>query len=194
MRRLLVLVFLFFNACGEEQSGDPPCSGSECIEADAGVSAVDSGSVRGDAGPSSNDTGFEATDAGQPPEDAGGTPPNGADICAIHAAGYLSGCSNGYCHGRPAAASPSGGLQLDHSSPQALRESLINGEGNSRLFTVVPNNPAMSYLLNKLRGTQDQVVNGGGGDQMPPGGGYLEAVQIDQIEAWIVAGATADCP
>jgi mono/diheme cytochrome c family protein len=85
-------------------------------------------------------------------------------------------------------------LHLDHSSPQALRESLINGEGNSRLFTVVPNNPAMSYLLNKLRGTQDQVVNGGGGDQMPPGGGYLEAVQIDQIEAWIVAGATADCP
>ena len=59
MRRLLVLVFLFFNACGEEQSGDPPCSGSECIEADAGVSAVDSGSVRGDAGASSNDTGFE---------------------------------------------------------------------------------------------------------------------------------------
>ena len=47
MGRLLVLVFLFFNACGEEESDAPPCSGSECIEADAGVTAVDSGSVRG---------------------------------------------------------------------------------------------------------------------------------------------------
>ena len=204
MTRFLLLVALSsLMACGPEDAGDPPCSGvAGCADDDAGL-ASDAGLAPGedaggelpaDAGAEAADSGAAPPDAGTPAADAGGPAPAGDDICAIHAGGALMNCSNGYCHGRPAGQNPSGGLHLDHTSPQALHASLVNGEGSSRLFTVVPENPAMSYLLNKLRGTQDDVRNGGGGDQMPQGGPYLNEAQIAQIERWIAAGATAICP
>ena len=201
MRHCLVLALFLFTACGGEEPEDPPCTGADCSENDGGHSHGDAGHHDEDAGAGSPDAGRTPVDAGAAPVDGGVAPvdagaagPSGDDICAIHASGVLATCSNGYCYGRPVDQNPSGGLNIDHASPAALHDSLVNGEGSSRLFTVVPGNPAMSYLLNKLRGTQDQVINGGGGDQMPPGGDYLQDDQIAQIERWIAAGATADCP
>ncbi len=200
MRQFLVLALFVFAACGGEEPDDPPCTGANCQEADGGQNQADAGHGDHDAGSAPADGGSAPADGGAPvdagaaPVDAGAPGPAGDDICAIHASGTLSTCSNGYCHGRPAEQNPPGGLHIDHSSPAALQNSLVNGVGNSRLFTVVEGNPAMSYLLNKLRGTQDEVRNGGGGDQMPQGGPYLDADQIAQIERWIAAGATADCP
>ena len=201
MRHFLVLALLVLAACGGEDPVDPLCPGPDCPESDAGqndagsaTGNTDAGLAPDDAGSGAVDAGAAVVDAGAPPVDAGAPGPAGDDICAIHASGSLATCSNGYCHGRPADQNPSGGLHIDHSSPAALHNSLVNGEGSSRLFTVVPDNPAMSYLINKLRGTQDQVINGGGGDRMPLGGDYLDEDQIAQIERWIAAGASADCP
>ena len=45
----------------------------------------------------------------------------------------------------------------------------------------------MSYLVNKLRGTQADA--GGSGAQMPTGGPALDEATIATVEAWIDAGA-----
>jgi len=58
------------------------------------------------------------------------------------------------------------------------------------LLLVAPSEPAASYLLSKLRGTQAQV--GGSGDQMPPGGDALSEDEIAAIESWIASGAPND--
>ncbi|MEZ4380915.1 MAG: hypothetical protein R3A79_06180 [Nannocystaceae bacterium] len=53
---------------------------------------------------------------------------------------------------------------------------------------IEPSDPANSYLLHKLKGTQADV--GGAGVQMPTGGA-LDAAEIQRIEDWIAAGAPA---
>ena len=61
------------------------------------------------------------------------------------------------------------------------------------MYYVVPENDRMSYLINKLDGTQDQLVSGAG-ERMPPGGGYLSFEQLEVLRRWINDGASADCP
>lgn len=51
---------------------------------------------------------------------------------------------------------------------------------------IEPNDPANSYFLHKINGTQADV--GGAGGQMPPGG-MLDAADVQTIEDWINAGA-----
>lgn len=55
------------------------------------------------------------------------------------------------------------------------------------LSLVEPGDPAASYLVAKLRGTQ--IAAGGVGGQMPVGVDPLPEETIAQVEAWIAAGA-----
>jgi hypothetical protein len=52
------------------------------------------------------------------------------------------------------------------------------------LNRVEPGNPDESYLIRKLEGGPDIV-----GDRMPRGGPFLPQATIDEIRAWIAAGA-----
>jgi hypothetical protein len=51
------------------------------------------------------------------------------------------------------------------------------------LKRVLPTDPANSYLIHKLEGTQTV------GGRMPAGGPFLDAATIDKVKAWIQAGA-----
>ena len=51
---------------------------------------------------------------------------------------------------------------------------------------ITPGDPANSYLLHKVSGTHFSV--GGGGNVMPPGGGFSSS-DIADIEQWIIQGA-----
>jgi hypothetical protein len=169
-------------------AGTAPAADASSPAVDSGAGTVDSGSVA-DAGSLPVDAGSVAQDAGSPPVDAGsqvGLQPN---ICSIWESQIFSGCANGYCHGGGQA----GGFRLDHSSAQALHESIVNVESAARMYYVVPENDRMSYLINKLDGTQDQLVQGAG-DRMPPGGPYLSFDQIEVLRQWIAAGASNECP
>jgi hypothetical protein len=60
----------------------------------------------------------------------------------------------------------------------------------SHLDRVEPGDPAQSYLLHKLKGTQRSV--GGSGARMPFGGRALSEATIQLIEKWIAQGAQED--
>lgn len=87
---------------------------------------------------------------------------------------------NQYCVACHQNASPAGKLTLQKGKPPA---DLINVKSDeSPLPFVTPGDPAKSYLMHKLKGTQNDV--GGSGGQMPLGG-KLPDPQIAAIEAWI---------
>ncbi len=48
---------------------------------------------------------------------------------------------------------------------------------------VLPGDPNNSYIIHKLEGTQSV------GSRMPFGGPFLDQATIDQVRAWIQAGA-----
>lgn len=55
---------------------------------------------------------------------------------------------------------------------------------------VIPGDTEHSYLLNKLEGTQGEVVSGAaGGTQMPQGQPPMSADEIATVEQWIACGA-----
>jgi mono/diheme cytochrome c family protein len=72
--------------------------------------------------------------------------------------------------------------------PDAAYFSLVHAASTEvpRLRRVDPGNPAGSYLLHKISGTQAQV--GGKGDRMPIGGRLTDA-EIQTIRDWIAQGA-----
>ena len=201
------MVFLFGYLCVMSACGGPPSTdedaGNRQSVVDAGTApAVDASSVVVDSGTGTADSGSVAdsgglpADAGSVAQDAGSTPfdtgaPVGLqpNICSIWESQIFSGCANGYCHGGGQA----GGFRLDHSSPQALHDSIVNVETAARMYYVVPENDRMSYLINKLDGTQDQLVQGAG-ERMPPGGQYFSFDQIEVLRQWIAAGASNECP
>jgi mono/diheme cytochrome c family protein len=51
------------------------------------------------------------------------------------------------------------------------------------LQRVQEGNPASSYLVRKLEGSQSS------GDRMPTNGPYLDQATIDRVRSWIQAGA-----
>ena len=63
--------------------------------------------------------------------------------------------------------------------------SLVNVTSISepQLKRVVPGDPDNSYIIHKLEGTQTV------GARMPFGGPFLDQATIDQVRAWIQAGA-----
>jgi hypothetical protein len=52
------------------------------------------------------------------------------------------------------------------------------------LVRIAPGNPDASYLVRKIQGGP-----GISGQQMPRGGPFLSQAEIDQIRAWVTAGA-----
>ena len=67
---------------------------------------------------------------------------------------------------------------------------LIVGVASRQLATMAriePGSADLSYLVNKIQGTQQAA--GGSGDQMPRGGGTLAPSDIEIIRAWAQAGA-----
>ena len=63
---------------------------------------------------------------------------------------------------------------------------------------VEPGDPAASWLMQKLDGTQSdftaQCVGGSCGSQMPIGQPPLSPAVRDAIRTWIANGAVNDCP
>jgi hypothetical protein len=57
----------------------------------------------------------------------------------------------------------------------------------SPLMRVLPGRPSMSYLVQKLAGTQ--AGRGQNNDRMPLGGPYLDLADMDAVRAWILEGA-----
>jgi hypothetical protein len=77
---------------------------------------------------------------------------------------------------------PSG---MDLSSANASFNALVNVASLqvAGLNRVTPNDPANSYLIHKLEGTQTI------GTRMPQGGPFLDQATIDMIKEWINDGA-----
>ncbi len=91
----------------------------------------------------------------------------------------------GSCHGN--GPKPSAGLNLG-SAATAWAE-LVNVASTqcSNEVLVVPGDPGASYLVAKLKG-----VGMCFGSRMPKGGPFFTAAQMQQLEAWIGAGALND--
>ena len=185
------------DAAAVTDAGTPPSPDSGATQ-DSGAEPADSGAVVGDAGSAPDtgvvdtgvvDTGAGPTDSGiQPRPDTGQSPVLEPNICSIYRSQMFAGCANGYCHGGGA-----GGFDLDHSSAQALHDSIVEVETSARMYYVLPENVRMSYLINKLQGTQGQLVQGDG-QRMPPNGAYFDRNQMDVLRRWIEAGASDRCP
>jgi hypothetical protein len=87
------------------------------------------------------------------------------------------------CHSGPTSSNlPSG---MDLSSANASFSALVNVPSLQvgSLDRVTPNDPANSYLIQKLEGTQAV------GSRMPQGGPFLDQATIDMIKEWINDGA-----
>ena len=82
---------------------------------------------------------------------------------------------------------------MGDASPAAIRAAVLAPSNQARgMDYVSPGDPAASYLWHKISGTHRAA--GGRGGSMPLGGN-LSATQLNQIEAWINAGApAARCP
>ena len=86
------------------------------------------------------------------------------------------------CHTGVGASLP-GSMNL--SSASATHASLVNVTSidEPAFKRVLPNDPNNSYIIHKLEGTQSV------GSRMPFGGPFLSQATIDQVRAWIQAGA-----
>jgi len=93
-------------------------------------------------------------------------------------------CAVGGCH---VAASPSADLDLFVDSHSMWTRLVGVKSSQSPLMRVLPGRPSMSYLLQKLAGTQ--AGHGQGNDRMPFGGPYLDQADMDAVRAWILEGA-----
>lgn len=87
------------------------------------------------------------------------------------------------CHNGVGAALP-GSMNL--ASAAASFAALVNVASTEQpaVLRVAPNDPDASYLVRKLEGGLGIT-----GDRMPQGGPFLDQATIDQVRAWISAGA-----
>jgi hypothetical protein len=130
---------------------------------------------------------------GQAPDPGCGGP---ATLSAIQDGIFTKSCAFGSCHG---GANPAAGLDLTtgHSCGGLVNTSSCVFSNRMR---VVPGQPDQSYLYHKVAGDDlgsnpDGTCAGlanGTPSRMPLGGVPLCQGQIDQIKAWITAGATCD--
>ncbi|HYP78693.1 MAG TPA: TIGR03118 family protein, partial [Steroidobacteraceae bacterium] len=86
------------------------------------------------------------------------------------------------CHTGGGATLPA---SMNLSSESATQASLVGVTSAEvpTLARVNPGNPGSSYIINKLEGTQTV------GARMPLGGPFLSTTEINQVKAWIQAGA-----
>jgi uncharacterized protein (TIGR03118 family) len=94
-----------------------------------------------------------------------------------------SGCHNG---SNPANGVLPGSQNLTAGNSFAMLVNVASLEQPS-LMRVKPNDPANSYLIQKLEGAASIT-----GARMPFGGPYLSQATIDQIKSWILNGAPND--
>jgi uncharacterized protein (TIGR03118 family) len=89
------------------------------------------------------------------------------------------------CSGCHAGGGGSLPASMNLSSASASFAALVNVNSTEvpALKRVMPGDPANSYLMHKLEGSQSV------GSRMPLGGPFLDAAAIDQVRAWIQAGA-----
>jgi len=80
-----------------------------------------------------------------------------------------------------------GGLTM--SSAANMKTNTVNVDAtNAAMKHITPNNVDQSYLLYKVFAQQANVPGGGGGN-MPLGGGMLTAAQQCQLINWVKSGA-----
>jgi hypothetical protein len=131
-------------------------------------------------------------DAQFPLRPGGQTPAGGgsATYSTLSATIFVPRCATSACH--------SGGPPTNSGIPLSLDPAvgwsqLVSAPSiQAPLNLVQPYQPGQSYLVNKLRGTQQSV--GGLGDRMPPitAGAALSEDEILNVEAWIAKGAPND--
>jgi len=113
-----------------------------------------------------------------------------ASFAAVHAAVLAGTCAG--CHG---GAGGLGGFEDCASAHAALVN--VPSTRLPGMDRVEPGDPAASFFMRKLDGTQGafdaQCTGGSCGAVMPPGG-LLAAGVRDALRAWIAAGAVNDCP
>ncbi|MGI9238104.1 MAG: hypothetical protein ACR2QZ_11945 [Woeseiaceae bacterium] len=109
-------------------------------------------------------------------------PPFGANFSEIQSNVFSPTCATSGCH--LGAGAPQG-LRLDATNSYALLVNVASSEVPA-LLRVSPNDPANSYLIQKLEGTASV------GSQMPLGGSPLQQATIDVIRQWISDGAIDD--
>ncbi len=117
-----------------------------------------------------------------PPDDP--PPPTsnfGPNFSEIQANVFTPSCATSGCH---AGANPAANLNLDAASSYAMLIGVASTQ-DPGVQRVNPDNPNLSYLIQKLEGP------GAMGQQMPPGGA-LQQADIDTIRQWITAGAVDD--
>jgi hypothetical protein len=139
-------------------------------------------------------SGGDTVPASDPGSTCGGKP----TLAAIQDGIFSKSCSFGSCHGGP---SPAAGLDLTAGHSCASLVQRASCVFSSRTL-VVPGNPDQSYLFHAVAG-DDLGTNpdgpcaglaNGSPARMPVGGQPLCQGQIDEIKAWIAAGAACDAP
>jgi hypothetical protein len=114
-----------------------------------------------------------------------------ASWAAIHAT--VIGPTCGGCHGGSGELSGLAGCDSGYASVVNVASTAV-----PTMDRVEPGDPANSWLMHKLDGTQGgftaQCLGGFCGSQMPLGGPFLDAGTRDLIRTWISSGATNDCP
>lgn len=94
---------------------------------------------------------------------------------------FVPSCGFSSCHG-----SGTGGLTLDGGDDYAALVD-VESAGSPGAVLVVPGDADNSYLVWKLEGS-DGIVE----DPMPPPTGGFDVTKIEQVRAWIDAGALND--
>lgn len=110
-------------------------------------------------------------------------PPVGTSLDEIQAAVFSVSCSGGGCHSGPTGNSLPSGMDLTSADNSFANLVNVNSIQAGSLMRVNPGDPDNSYLVQKLEGTAASGV------QMPFGVTPLSQATIDNIRAWITAGA-----
>ncbi len=120
-----------------------------------------------------------------PPPPPPPPPPSGSsfgpNFSEIQTNVFTPTCATSGCH---AGGSPAAGLNLEAANSYAMIVGVASSQ-DSALQLVNPNNPNISYLIQKMEGTA------GTGNVMPPSGS-IDQADIDVVRQWITDGATDD--
>ena len=115
-----------------------------------------------------------------PPPTPTPTPPPAPTLSELQSSIFTVSCALSGCH---AGASPQEGMSLEAGNTWSAIVNVTSTEQGS-LNRVTPGDPNASYLIRKLEGGP-----GISGQQMPRGGPFLSAAQIQRVRDWVTAGA-----
>ncbi|MGH1340080.1 MAG: hypothetical protein ACRBN8_00910 [Nannocystales bacterium] len=135
----------------------------------------------GDTDPTEGESSGGSVDCSSPPSHA-------TDIQPIWDANCVEGCHE-----------PGGVWQSTDLTSAAAYDALVDADGIQTMALtdvslVIPEDTANSYLLNKLRGTQEDIAGLAAGTRMPQGEGGAEVpplsdAEIELVEQWVACGA-----